>query len=360
MEIPLGDSDLNFSESLNNPGNLSDLTNDTYALGKINNLNVYKSAEEGIAALCYTLERIQLAGARSVAEIISSFVDIVGNLVRTKTSYVNLRKAAYLEDVKNIWGIDAEDVIDLHNPSTKIIMAIIITELVQKRNIYSYSQFVKGCALAANMDVQSFEKRVSDSSLSIESSKSAGFNSPASASIVKGGSSLSNSTSSNYKQVGANFLPKTAKDENPLYIKSINYGLKNSEQAIEYSFPASEQSTSLPAVLVNLGFRQNKIIGGEVVYLNDAGDKARKLGDQTYLITYVDGSPDEVVKSAPTFISLDYEPAKNLGALSNSYSVERQKTRLEKRISFSEKSNYPVTAKPLSTAYTILAAYRFR
>jgi hypothetical protein len=71
MEIPLGNTDLNFSESLNNPGNLSDLTNDTYALGKINNLNVYKTAEEGIASLCHTLERIQSAGARTVEEIIS-------------------------------------------------------------------------------------------------------------------------------------------------------------------------------------------------------------------------------------------------------------------------------------------------
>ena len=106
MEIPFGNANLNFGESLNNPGNLSDLSNDKYALGKINNLNVYKTPEEGIAALSIALQTIQTGGARTVEEIINSFVDIVGNLVRTRTVYTNLRKQAYLEDIKNIWGID--------------------------------------------------------------------------------------------------------------------------------------------------------------------------------------------------------------------------------------------------------------
>lgn len=360
MEIPFGNTDLNFSESLNNPGSLSDLTNDTYALGKINNLNVYKSAEEGIAALCNTLERIQAAGARTVSELISGFVDIVGNLVRTKTTYTNLRKEAYLDDVKNIWGIDSWEVIDLNDPTTKIIMSIIVTELVQQRNIYSYSQFVKGCSLAAKMDSKEFERRVTESSLSIE--KSSGFNSPANSSIVKGGSSLANSSSSNYKPVDptvTNFQPVTSNKESTLISRKINYDLRNEPYAPSHKFPVSEASTSLPAVLVNRGFRQNKIIEGEVVYLNDAGDKVRKLDNQTYVITYVDGSPDEVVKSNTT-VNMDYTLDKNIGTISNSYSVETQKTQLEKRIIHMEKSNYPSTTKPLSTAQTILAAYRFR
>lgn len=361
MEIPLGNTDLNFSESLNNPGNLSDLTNDTYALGKINNLNVYKSAEEGIAALCNTLERIQSAGARTVGEIISGYVDIVGNLVRTKTTYTNLRKESYLDDVKSVWGIDSWEVIDLSDPTTKIIMSIIVTELIQKRNIYSYSQFVKGCSLAAKMDSKEFERRVTESSLSIE--KSSGFNSPANSSIVKGGSSLANSSSSNYKPTNptlSNFQPITSNKESPAPFKSVDYSLRTEVYIPLHKFPVSEATTSLPAVLINRGFRQNKIIDGEVVYLNDAGDKVRKLDNQTYVITYVDGSPDEVVKSNTATVIMDYELDKNIGSVSNSISVESQKTKLEKNIVFMEKSNYPSTSKPLSTAQTILAAYRFR
>ena len=362
MEIPFGNADLNFSESLNNPGNLSDLTNDKYSMGKINNINVYSSPEEGIAALCNALESIQLAGAQKVKDIISGFVDIVGNLIRTRTSYINLRKTAYLEDINNIWGIDPDEVVDLHDPSTKLIFAIVVTELVQKRNIYTYSQFIKGCALSMNMDPKVYEGKVNDTTLSIESYRSSGYNSPTKESIVKGGSSLENSKSSNYEQPSttySNYNPMASTHETQVYIKTVDYSLKNTNPKLNYSFPDSQMSDSLPGALTNLGFKESVVIGGEIVYINPVGDKARLLSNQTYLITHASGAEDSIVKAVPTSISITHDIDKKTGILSNQSSIESQKANLDKHIS-SATFGSPKTTRPLSTAQTILAAFRFR
>lgn len=361
MAIPFGNTDLNFSESLNNPGNLSDLTNDKYALGKINNLNVYSSPEQGIAALCQTLETIQFAGARTVKDIINDFVDTVGNSIRTRTVYINLRKESYLRDVNDIWGISPNEIVDLQDLSTRLIFAIVMTELIQQRNIYSYTQFIKGCALSVSIEPKIYESKVNDSSLSIESSRSAGFVSPATPQIAQGGSSLRNSNTSNYQQIipaTSNYSPTTAYQETPVYVKSKNYDFRDTDKQLKYSFPATTIANTVPPALSNLGFIQHIVVDGNTVYLNSNGDKARKLDNQTYLITYANGAADEVVKSSTTSISINDTIDKNQGMLSNSLSLDTQKTRLEKHIASS--TNMPTTTKPLSTAQTILAAYRFR
>ena len=361
MAILFGNSDLNTSESLNNPGNLSDLTNDKYAIGKIENLNVYSSPEEGIASLCLTLQSIQIDGAKTVEDIVNAFVDKIGNLTRTRTIYANLRKTDYLTKVNDIWGIGPSEVVNLTDPSTILIFAIVFTELVQDRNIYSYNQFIKGCALAFNIDTSNFENLVNQSTLNIESDKSSGYVSPASSTVAKGGSSLGYSFSSNYQQISpvtSNFSTISNEQETATNINTINYSLRNTVKDIKSTAQITQNNNLIPAALTQLGFLHYIIVNGNLVYVNDAGDKATSLNNLTYVIKYANGNADTVVKAVTNLTSINNEAEKNIGVISNQVTLESQKTKLEKQIAKSV--SLPTVTKPLSTAQTILASYRFR
>jgi hypothetical protein len=61
-------------EALNNPGMITDLASDPFAIGQINGLNVYATPEEGIAALTLMLDLLQANGAQTVSEFIESYV----------------------------------------------------------------------------------------------------------------------------------------------------------------------------------------------------------------------------------------------------------------------------------------------
>lgn len=68
-------------EALNNPGDLSDLTGDPFAVGQVNGLNSYASAEDGIAALSLLLDIIQSEGAKTVTDFISEYIARKGKIV---------------------------------------------------------------------------------------------------------------------------------------------------------------------------------------------------------------------------------------------------------------------------------------
>jgi len=351
--------DFSDSESFNNPGNLADLSNDKYAMGKIGLLNVYETPEHGIAALCQVLESIQTGGASTVKDIIYGFVELQGNLIRTKTVYNNLKKERYLTAVQNIWGIDSAEKIDLTNEATRIVFAIIITELVQGRNIFNYDQFLKGCALSMELDPSIYEEKVNASTgLSIENVKSAAFNSPANPSITNGGSSLGFAFTSGYEQVAPMSSTSNSNFDTLTNTKSVNYNMRNSYNEFQ-TMPEIETINGIPKLLANMGFANHLIIDGKVVYVNDSGDKARLLDDRTYLVNYADGSPDNVIKSSTMKVLTTDLTNMNLGIVSNPLSISSQVAKLEKHIDKSSAVQLTVT-KPLTTAHMILAAYRYR
>jgi len=348
--------DFSDSESFNNPGNLADLTNDKYALGKIGFLNVYETPELGIAALCKVLASIQNKGANTVKEIIYGFIDIQGNLTRTKTIYTNLKKERFIFSIQNVWGIDSEEKIDLNNEATLIVFAIIVTELVQGRNIYNYDQFLKGCAMSMDLDPAVYEEKVNISSgLGIENVKSAAFKSPATASIAQGGSSVNFAFTSGYEQV----TPYASSISNIEKTPSVNYNFK-ANQVDFVTSTEMEVVNGIPKMLANMGFVKHLIIDGKVVYINDIGDKVRLMDDQTYLINYANGSPDDIIKSSSIKqLSAADTSVMNSGIISNPLSTGNQVAALDKKIDRSASIPSTVT-KPLSTAQMILAAYRYR
>jgi len=74
-------TDLTLGERQNNPGDLTGLEEDPFAIGITNGLNVYASPEDGIAALSLALDLIQADGANTVEEIIQGYVQRKGNVI---------------------------------------------------------------------------------------------------------------------------------------------------------------------------------------------------------------------------------------------------------------------------------------
>jgi hypothetical protein len=69
------------AERLNNPGGLRDLSEDPFAVGKVNGLNMYSTPEDGIAALTLALDLIQSRGATNVQEFITQFIAKKGKMI---------------------------------------------------------------------------------------------------------------------------------------------------------------------------------------------------------------------------------------------------------------------------------------
>jgi len=61
-------------EALNNPGDLTDLTLDPFAIGQVNGLNSYATPEDGIAALSTLLDLIQSDGANTLSDFIKEYI----------------------------------------------------------------------------------------------------------------------------------------------------------------------------------------------------------------------------------------------------------------------------------------------
>ena len=67
-------------EKQNNPGDLNGLTEDPFAIGQSNGLNLYSTPEDGIAALSVALDMIQADGAMTVEDFIQGYMDRKGNI----------------------------------------------------------------------------------------------------------------------------------------------------------------------------------------------------------------------------------------------------------------------------------------
>ena len=102
------------------------------------------------------------------------------------------------------FGLDPAQEIDMNDPMTRLVMAIVVTSIEQGRDVYNYSEFIKGCAMSAGIDPETYYKEVNPTGLGIENNtNSGGFVSPAISLVVNGGPSVPPPTNiSQYIQLG--------------------------------------------------------------------------------------------------------------------------------------------------------------
>jgi hypothetical protein len=95
------------------------------------------------------------------------------------------------------FGVSPTQPIDVSDPLTRLSMAVIITNIEQGRDIYSYDQFVKGSAMSSGVDQDTYNTLVNAVSLGFENFQAdGGFVSPAIPSVSSGGSSVPTNLSS--------------------------------------------------------------------------------------------------------------------------------------------------------------------
>ena len=138
---------------------------------------------------------------------------------------------AFLAKVVNDFGMDPNQQIDLNDPMTKLTMTIILTTIEQGRDVYSYSQFIKGCANSIGIDPAVFDSEVNPTSLGFENnSGSAGYVPPTLPSVIKGGSTIPLNPST-YITAGINTALNAISGNSPVSIPTfggIFSGITNS------------------------------------------------------------------------------------------------------------------------------------
>jgi hypothetical protein len=127
---------------------------------------------------------------------------------------VNPTVTNFIDKVVNDYGLDPKQTIDMNDPLSKLVMAIVITNIEQGRDVYSYDQFIKGSAMSSGVAPDEFATLVNGVSMGFENFAAAGgFVSPAAPDVSQGGSSVPLNVSS-YVQGGLN-LSKLSGSFNP-------------------------------------------------------------------------------------------------------------------------------------------------
>jgi len=110
----------------------------------------------------------------------------------------------FLTKMQSQWGMDPTQEIDMNDPMTKLVMTIVVASIEQGRDLYSYDQYIKGCAMSAGIDPDTFDSEVNPTSLAIQNNTTgiSTFVSPATYTVKMGGSSLSTMQLSQYIQLG--------------------------------------------------------------------------------------------------------------------------------------------------------------
>lgn len=158
----------------------------------------------------------------------------------------------FLKSLTYKFGLDPKQQIDMNDPMTRLVMAISIATTEQGENIYSYDQYIKGCAESAGIDPAVFDSEVNPTSLGIENNNpltgtttsggtsggnSSGYVSPKLPKIVAGGSSLPTTLISQYAAAGTAAIIATPAFQNvfggiPLNTISFKDGGLVVEQAV--------------------------------------------------------------------------------------------------------------------------------
>jgi len=111
---------------------------------------------------------------------------------------------AFLTKMQTDWGMDPAQIVDMNDPMTRVVMTIVIANIEQGRDLYSYDQFIKGCAMSAGVDPTLFDNEVNPTTLPIENNTSGagGYVSVTATNIRLGGGSLPVLQLSQYIQMG--------------------------------------------------------------------------------------------------------------------------------------------------------------
>lgn len=148
----------------------------------------------------------------------------------------------FLKSLTYKFGLDPKQQIDMNDPMTRLVMAISIATTEQGENIYSYDQYIKGCAESAGIDPAVFDSEVNPTSLGIEnnnpstgtnassdggsaggsSGNTSGYVSPKLPTIVAGGSSLPTTLISQYAATGTAAILATPAFQNVFGGISLN------------------------------------------------------------------------------------------------------------------------------------------
>ena len=111
---------------------------------------------------------------------------------------------AFLTKMQTDWGMDPAQLIDMNDPMTRLVMTMVIANVEQGRDLYSYDQFIKGCAMSAGIDPTTYDSEVNPTTLPIENNTSGagGYVSVTAPNIQLGSGSLPVLQLSQYIQMG--------------------------------------------------------------------------------------------------------------------------------------------------------------
>ena len=136
-----------------------------------------------------------------------------------------------LAKVVNDFGMNPNQKIDLNDPMIKLTMTIILTTIEQGRDVYSYSQFIKGCANSIGIDPAVYDSEVNPTSLGFENNSGvAGYVPPSLPSVRRGGSTIPLNPST-YITAGINVALNAISGNSPVSIPTfggIFSGITNS------------------------------------------------------------------------------------------------------------------------------------
>lgn len=185
------------------------------------------------------------------------------------------------------YGIDPSQTIDVNDPLTRLTMAIIIAGIEQGDNVYSYDQFIKGCAMSAGIDPATFAYEINPTSMGVENnSNSNGFVSPIIPSIASGGSSTATFNVSPYVQIGIqNTLAIPGFDLNSLGLGGVANTLNGIGNSISGAFNQASTAVSnllgqaTTAVNSTVAAFQNNVAGAVPQVFGSAPGATGVFGD---------------------------------------------------------------------------------
>jgi len=176
----------------------------------------------------------------------------------------------FLKSLTYKFGLDPKQQIDMNDPMTRLVMAISIATTEQGENIYSYDQYIKGCAESAGIDPAVFDSEVNPTSLGIENNNpstgtnassaggsagggggnTSGYVSPKLPKIVAGGSSLPTTLISQYAAAGTAAIIATPAFQNVFGGIALNtISFKDGGLVVEN--PVNAVSNSIAASVTN-------------------------------------------------------------------------------------------------------------
>jgi len=172
-------------ELQNNPGNLQYSSNDGFAVGFANNLAVYARPEDGIAALMILFDSVAGNSPLTCAQLIAAYMQ--GKVTDNAVSQ-------FVRFMQSTLGVDPTAYVGLLDPATRIAWASAVIYYIQKRVIYSYEQIATGCAESLGVDPTTFTNAAQPTTGPWQNNGTqpytTGYISPASPSLLSGGSSL--------------------------------------------------------------------------------------------------------------------------------------------------------------------------